>query len=299
MLDSDSDSPTAVPFRKHGKQPLSLDDDDEVVCISEKLAPKVVEEDPFEEDEEFPELLQRARERERLRLQQATNASKSFSEQNHPQENYDAFGTEPVKDVDPSIEILITSRMEGTVPLKVKRKLSQRLMEARFAWCDRQDPARIPVADLKGLIFLTWKHKRLFDSTSCVALGLKSDSEGVQEGKVHLEAWTEEAFEVSQKEEAAAKRREELGESEDEEPEVQEEVTKIRLVLKAKDMEQVKLSVRPNTLISKLITAFENSREIPDGQEVSLWLDGEMLDPEDMVENTDLEELDTIEVHIK
>lgn len=289
-----------MPFRKQGNQPAFLeDDDDDVVCISGSLAPKVVHQDPFEEEEEFPELLQRARERERLRLQQAANASKSFSEQNHSQESYDVFGTQDAEDMDPSIEILITSRMEDTVALKVKRKLSQRLMEARFAWCDRQNPEKFPVSDLKGSIFLTWKRKRLFDSTSCVALGLKSDSEGVREGKVHLEAWTEEAFEVAQKEEAAAKRREELGEDGDEQPEVQEEVTKIRVVLRAKDMEQVKLTVKPDTLISKLIIAFENSREIPEEREVSLWLDGEMLEPEDTVEDAGLEELDTIEVHIK
>lgn len=237
---------------------------------------------------------------------QAANAANSFTEQNHSQDNYDVLATEPKKDTDPSIEILITSRIENTIPLKVKRKLSQRLKEARFAWCDKQNLGQLSSTELKSSIFLIWKRKRLFDYTSCRALGLKSndlglssDDEGVYEGKVHLEAWTEETFNAFQKQEAAARRREELGESEEEELEVQEEVVKVRLVMTARDMEPVKLVVKDNTFIEKLIVAFRQTRSIPDEKEVTLWFDGDKLDPEDAVGDTELGDMDNVEVHIK
>lgn len=276
-------------------QPILIDDDDDdIVILSQNIPPKLQEDDENEDDEEeeFPELVQKARERERLRLAQIANTSQSFSDQNHLEESYDVFATEPAKDIDPPVEIFIRSEIEGTTPLRVKRKLSQRLQEARFAWCDRQIPESVGIADLRKSIFLTWKNKRLFDSTTCVALGSES-------GKVYLEAWTEETFAIAQKEEEAARKREELGESEEEEEVVPEKVVKIRLVMTAKDMEPVKIFAKNDTFISKLITAFRSGRNIPDEQEVSLWLDGDKLDPEDVVGDADLEDLDNIEVHIK
>lgn len=267
---------------------------------------KSVVPDQLFDDEEFPELVQRARERERVRLEQAANAAKSFTEKNHSQDHHNPFDINPPRDVDPTIEILINSEIPNTIPLKVMRKMSQKLREARFVWCDKQKLPGHSSVDLRSVIFLTWKRKKLFDYTTCHALGLKvdefgnlSNEEGMHEGKVYLEAWTEETFAAAQRDDEVARQREERGEDEEDEAPPANEVIKIKLVLKAKDMEPVKIVVRNTSRVEMLITAFREARQIPEDREVSLFFDGEELDVDSKVEEAELDDLDTLEVHIK
>jgi hypothetical protein len=277
------------------------------------VTPRRQEEDPQLSDEEFPELVQKARERERQRELQRANAAKSFQEQNHasnaiPDLVVDIFQVEPtMAEADPSIEILITSMMENTKPLMVRRKLSQRLQAVRHAWCDKQSQGQLAGADLKSVVFLTWRRKRLFDSTTCRALGLKidgrgrlsSEEEGVDGGRVHLEAWTEETYNAFQEREAAKLRREQ-GESDEEVPaEQKEQVIKIRLIMKARDMDPFRLVVKPTTAIEKLMVAFRQSRAVPEEKDIALHFDGEKLDPSSTIEETELGEMDTVDVYIR
>ena len=175
-------------------------------------------------DEEFPELVQQARERERLKAERL-NSAKSFGEQNRIPDGAglpidDIFGTGPtsISDLDPIIDILITSEMDGTKPLMVKRRLSQRLKEVRLSWCDKQILNGAPMdPSIRNTTFLTWRYKEIFDSTTCESLGLKLDGHGKicsgtdgvnDEGRVHLEAWTRDSFEAYQKKIAARRTKE-------------------------------------------------------------------------------------------
>lgn len=308
---SESDDEDVKPVRSRN-EPIVLDDDD-IYSIPQKPKPKPVELDPELSDEEFPELLQQARERERLKALAREKQSKSMEEQNHTSNDLDddIFETESsTAVVDPIIEVLVTSKIDGTKPLLVKRKVSQRLREVRMAWCDHQTNDRQPMAsEIKDSIFLTWNEKRLYDVTSCKSLNLNIDSSGKRSsqgegvdgiGRVHLEAWTEDSFKAHQKKEAARLQREQDGVDEDEEEVIEEQVVKkIRLILKSRELGESKMTVKPTTLIQKLINAFRQDKKVAEHQEISLQVDGEKLDPEEKIEDTELEDMEVVEVHIR
>ena len=299
-LNNREDGDSGEAYKKRAmRQPIVIDSDDEhdSVQLSNMSFKKDNKQDDavLDEEEEFPELVAQARERERVRLEQM---NKSFSEKNHSQDNHDSFGFDTSTNLNSSVEILITSEMDGAVPLRVKRKMSQKLREARFAWCDRQTFPQFSTSQLRSAIFLTWKREKVYDYTTCQALGLKledmdsaSDMAGTLEGKVHLEAWTEEAY-------ANALKADNDDDNEYEEVPVTEEV-KIKLVMKAKDVEPVKLLVRKSTVLSKLLSAFRQAREIPEEKEISLFFDGDELNLDGLVEDTELDDMDNVEVHIK
>jgi hypothetical protein len=52
-------------------------------------------------------------------------------------------------------------------------------------------------------------------------------------------------------------------------------------------------------MVQKLIDAFRQEKKIPDDKEISVHVDGDKLDPEDKIEDTELEDRDAVEVHIR
>jgi hypothetical protein len=302
-----------LPVRKPVVDLGEIDNNDHTV--HRRAKPPPAEDDPEISDEEFPELVQQARERERLKAERL-NSAKSFGEQNRIPDGAglpidDIFGTGPtsISDLDPIIDILITSEMDGTKPLMVKRRLSQRLKEVRLSWCDKQILNGAPMdPSIRNTIFLTWRYKEIFDSTTCESLGLKLDghgkiysgSDGVNaEGRVHLEAWTRDAFETYQKKIATRRTREQDKSESEEAPEQSRAEQKLRLVMKAKDLEAFKLVVKPTTSIEKMIAAFRKARNVPGDKEISLHLDGDELAAESTAAGNDFEDMDSIEVHIR
>jgi hypothetical protein len=314
LLDSDSEGgKTALPARKPANQAIILNDDDDLyeAPAPGRASPPEVDDGLQFSDEEFPELIQQARERERRKLQEKLNNAKAFSEQNHGlrgreilDDIFDSGTTTPI-DSDPTIEILITSKMEGTKALKVRRKLSQRLKEVRLSWSDKQTFDE----SLKAGIFLTWKKIKVYDYTTCTSLGLKIDGHGKfsgdgdgvdDEGRIHMEAWTEGAWEIYEKRKAAKQKREQGGS--DDEAAVREAkekaVPKTKIIMKARDMEDFKITVKASTTIEKMIGAYRNAREVPDSKRIAVYFEGDELDPATQIGQTDLEDMDLLEVHI-
>ena len=165
------------------------------------------------------------------------------------------------------------------------------------------------------MIFLTWRGNKVFDVTTCKALGLTADGLGRlringegfdEEGRIHLEAWTEEIFDEFKKQKAAERKRlvlDPMEEEEEEEPKPEEisskeEVQKFRIILKSKDGTEFKIQVSPTTPISKMIAAFRHKNKIEGNINISLYLDGDKLDPNSLVGDADLEELTNIDVHM-
>ncbi|KAG4436891.1 hypothetical protein IFR05_007617 [Cadophora sp. M221] len=297
-------SPTKLPVRKIANQLISVDDDDDDFTI----APRVVQPQPVEEeveysDEEFPELVAAAKERARQQAAQKLAAQEAFAKQNHGDlDGDDVFETEaPTKNLDPIIDILITSKIEGSKPLAVKRKLCGKLREVRWAWCDKQvfDGQKMS-PDMKDTIFFTWKGNRLFDwsdCSGCVDRGGKLSMNSFDDGKVHLEAWTHDTFEAWKKGHEA-KQRGERAHSEDE-PVVEAPVQRTRLFMKSRDFPDYKLQVKASTTIQKIIDAFRLAQKLPDDKEITLHFDGDKLDPEEKIEDTELGDMDSVEVHIQ
>lgn len=252
-------------------------------------------------DEEFPELVQKARERERERELQRLKAAREANS------GISKFGGQDAQvDHDPSIEILIFSNLPDTKPMRIKRKLSQKLEQARLAWCDSQNVPGTSTGDLRNTIILTWKHKRVYDSTTCQALGFRVDSQGKLSTpedtgdriKISLEAWTEASLAAYTRAEQDRIRRENADSDEEVEVVHVAQEVKIKVIMKAKEIEEsLKLTVKPSTQISKLADAFSRARDVPEGRKIDLRLDGEVLDPESLVKDADIEDMDHIEVY--
>jgi len=209
------------------------------------------EEEEHFEDEEFPELARKAREKaRRKRLEEGKTATNPKSLDSA--EQYLPTTTPPPPEPDPALQILITSSIANTQPLIVKRKLSQRFKEVRLAWTEKQGFT----PEFSDRIFLTWKGKRLFDVTSCKSLGIavdanghvssKGDMMGDADGKIHMEAMTAEILEAYKKGKRNPSGQEAEQAVADEAPtEGQKPTDEVRIILKAREYEEFKLKVKP------------------------------------------------------
>jgi hypothetical protein len=299
MSDSEDDlRPTAPGVKNPSVQSTTIvhdeNNDSNSILISEE------DETPMS-DEEFPELVQKAREREQKKALERLNAEKSFGEQNHS-----ASAALPIDDVfeetltvavDPAVEILVTSILEGTKAMIFRRKISQALKPVREGWVTKQ----ILSAELRPSVFLTWRGKRLYDVSTCAFLGLKADLEGNvtsvgntldEYGRLHLEAWTNEALMAHQKKLERGKNGEEA-----EDPEARVEM--IKLILKAKNREPIMLKVKPTTSVQKLVACVRTTHNVPEDKDIVLFFDGDKLDPDSDVGDTELGDRDNVDVHIR
>jgi hypothetical protein len=153
--------------------------------------------------------------------------------------------------------ILITSEIPETSALKVQRRLYQRLKEARLEWCDRQGFDKQKAND----IVLTWRGKQVYDSTSCQGLGIQVDAAGeiIHDGdmdaiddtnsQIHMEAMTRQM--LKERKEVKSRRPTRETEASNDEPGSKAPAERrLRLVLKSKEHEDVKLVVKE---VSKIL----------------------------------------------
>ncbi|RYP06089.1 hypothetical protein DL764_003379 [Monosporascus ibericus] len=233
----------------------------------------------------------------------------------------DTGGPEPV------VQILISSALDGIEPIAFKRKLFQPLAVVHRTWVQMQlnKQAPVPLAVLQDMFF-TWRGDKVYGSATLAALGIQpSPTDGslypawerdppagyLGRDKVHFEAWTPELYEDflrDRERERMRARGEWLPEDHpdgeagrdgkgSEEPDQEE--TKIRLSLKARDMDPENVKVRPSTTISMLSLVFKRLKRLPADKDVELRWDGEVLDPNSTVEDADIEDMDSIEVYVK
>jgi hypothetical protein len=295
--------------RSTAAHPITLDDDDDDdIYPLQPVIPQDEEEDQLSE-EEFPELVQRARERAKQKELERLKAAEAFGEQNLKPSTPvidDVFQDSDIPEADPVVEILVTSWIEGTNPLLVRRKLNQRLKEVRLSWCDKQALQGGPMLpQLRAAIFLTWNGKRLFDASTCKHLGIKmgadgrfaSDGEGFDDhGRLHFEAWTEDLFAAYQN---SNQQQQDGGEDQEDAEDDQDQPERIKLLLKARDMEPLRLKVKATTSVRKICDSFRSGRSIPAEKDIALYFDGDKLEPDMKVEDAELTDMDTVEVHIR
>ncbi|SZF03110.1 unnamed protein product [Blumeria hordei] len=291
--------------------------DNQTSLVSDHQSPKFEKQNDLS-DEEFSEFIQQARDREKHKALLRLNKTKQQSPGDiggFVNAVDDIFETEnsASTDMNITVEILITSVIENTKPLRIKRKLCQRLKEARLIWCEKQ-PIGLDAEgrSLRDIVFLTWRGKRLFDVTTCDSLGLcvnftggsLTDETAIQSSSnIHLEAWTEETLRAHESQMRANQALKESCDENDEKTKLQKQSPpKCKIIMKAKGMEPFKLAVRPTTTISKLIDAFRKAKAISDDVSISLHFDGEILDPQLNIEDTELgdeENVDIVEVYLK
>ncbi|KAG9236885.1 ubiquitin-2 like Rad60 SUMO-like-domain-containing protein [Amylocarpus encephaloides] len=276
-------------------------DEDDVYIAPMKRQKITVDLNDLEElsEEEFPELVQRARDLAKQKHLQTQDANTKLEPYNLSLNfDDDVFKVDEPEKIEPSVDIFITSRLASTRPLLVKRKLHGRLKEVKLAWCDKQlreNRPMFPSDEDKDTVFLSYRGKRLFDYTSCNALGLQFDDEGRVsssngDGRIHLEVWTDELFENYKKHGEAA---------DDESAQQQVEESKIRLILKSRSFGEHKLKARSKTTFSTIVASFRKAKDIPDDQEISLHYDGDILESDSTIGDMEIEDLDVIEVHVR
>jgi len=152
---------------------------------------------------------------------------------------------------DPPLQILIDTKIPNTKPLVVKRYYRDNMRIVRKTWCERQG---FSTEQTKSVI-LTWRGKRVYDVANCKSLGIELNRRGepvikvgadgydAEGDKIVFVATTHEILEQEIKAaEEAAKRKEEAY-SDDEEQQAKEQ--QIRIVLRAKGQEDLKISVKP------------------------------------------------------
>ncbi|RYP62411.1 hypothetical protein DL771_009746 [Monosporascus sp. 5C6A] len=233
----------------------------------------------------------------------------------------DAGGPEPV------VQILISSALDGIQPIAFKRKLFQPLAVVHRTWVQMQlnKQAPVPLAVLEDMFF-TWRGDKVYGSATLAALGIQpSPTDGslypawerdppagyFGRDKVHFEAWTPELYEEFLRDRELERMRARGEWLPDDHPdgeasgggkggeEPDQEETKIRLSLKARDMDPENVKVRPSTTISMLSIVFKRLKRLPADKDVELRWDGEVLDPNTTVEDADIEDMDSIEVYVK
>ena len=282
---------------------ISLDSDEEADRDRQNLSKPVTASAPskrseiadieLSDDEElFPELARKARDAARQkRLEEAipkdpdpipttnakdkspaalgtTDPSNAFK---NGESTFDSSRSQPLPP-NPVVSIFVQSDIPDTTPFILNRKLHQRLKEVRKYWCKRQNFT----PELADSIILTWRGRRIFDVTSCAALGLEVNGEGKvvirgetsvfsddeEDGgaQIHMEAMTEETFEERQRKKDASQRAEEDASDEDEVEEVfeAEKEEQIRITLKSKGYKEFYLLVKhvsnPHLSVEDIIT---------------------------------------------
>ncbi|KAF1964992.1 hypothetical protein BU23DRAFT_575202 [Bimuria novae-zelandiae CBS 107.79] len=209
------------------------------------------------------------------------------------------------------VQLLIDSWIPDTNPLLVKIKSDSTLKKPKDAWCGKQGFA----PEETSKVFITWRRNRIYDYTRIQRLGIQiengfvtiKDDPTIYDDKnlpkIHVEAWTEEVWKKQGELEAleAAKARNEIIEVEEPEPEPEpeEKGTRVRLFLKAKGKKDYKIVVRSTTTIEHLTNAYKQNMGIPQEQSVTLMFDGERLKTIDTIADTEIEDMDAIEVHLK
>lgn len=310
-----------------------------------------IPESDSESDLELAQIKRKARQRARLEekaAQDRLNASETHSAYGSTYQN--EYPTAPH---DPKIQLFITSPIPNSTPLVVSIRLSQRLLEVKEAWFGRQHfPPSIDRSD----IFFTYRLRKLYDVTTGKSLGIKVDSQGriipdeqnylgddetgvggEHEGKVHLEAVTEELYlQMREQKRNARSGSSRLNHGSTEKSGGEGTPIEggdsaagaepvIKITMKAKGYKDVKLKVKPvcfstsqphvisrqntntevqSTQFSKIENAarrmFEKQSPIGEDQIIILSFDGEPLEPpEGQIKDTEIEDLDSIEVLIR
>ncbi|RDA84661.1 hypothetical protein CP532_3524 [Ophiocordyceps camponoti-leonardi (nom. inval.)] len=221
-----------------------------------------------------------------------------------------------------TVYILITSEVPDAKLSCFKFLYGKPLRLVRDNWAayQRQNNVQLPEDD--DHVILTWRRKRVYNSSNLLSLGIRPQSDGSvgvddfrvdgmtpDRTKVHMEAWTPELFEEMEREEEMRRRREagdplsdESDDDDDDDDNEKDDASaagaKMRLTLKAKGFDNVGLTVLPETTVDTLVTGFRTQRGVGPNQEVSVWFDGERLAEDVTMQEAEVDDLDTLEVHV-
>ncbi|OAQ58225.1 ubiquitin supergroup [Pochonia chlamydosporia 170] len=220
------------------------------------------------------------------------------------------------------IDILVTSIVPETKPCCFRFLFDKELRVARNTWLALQKRKGMLLdVEREDDIVLTWRRKKVYAFSTLLNLGIRpqdngravsdgNDAKGFANGRtrVHMEAWTLGLFREMEREEELKRKRETTEVGDDEEPAPVEEEppaseVKTRVILKARGIADVKLTVkltvRRTTTVETLITGFRTQRSIVPDRDVQIWFDGDRLEEHATMDEAEIDDMDTLEVHVK
>ncbi|KAK4198362.1 hypothetical protein QBC40DRAFT_283869 [Triangularia verruculosa] len=200
-----------------------------------------------------------------------------------------------------------------------KRRVHQDFQAILLNWLEKHQGLGLTLD--RDALFITWKGNKVYTYSTLSSLKIEVDeqgevvypnAEGYHQmkggGAVHLEVWDEETYkdwvEWKDKDRAFRYGLVEAKEEEEGDAEPAPEVPKkkgIRVVLKAKDLEPLKMSVQEDITVGNMIEVFRQKRDIGDEWHVSMWLEGDELEEDTLVKDADIDpdEPNQFEVHMK
>jgi Ubiquitin-2 like Rad60 SUMO-like len=318
---------------------IGLDSDDDKnqpqpVVLERRVQARTSDDEVSEEEDEYVlELKQRAREKARLKKlrvdpvgNQAQVPRARDPDNRPPQSSADRplFAQSHAKPPSPPprgeenetiVQILITTEIPNAKSLIVNRKVSQPMQQVRQVWCSRQNFNE----DMTAKVIFTWRGKRLYDTTTSMRLltvlkeerarqmgGLVDDEdEDPSNGRIEIEAITKDMYEQN----VLQKNREEvdgdgngdahLQDRQSHERSITPTKQEFTIVMNAQGLEALRFKVRPHTSIAKIMAAFKKMRKVD--PEKTCWLvhDGDRLEPGLTVSETEIEDGDAVEVHVR
>ncbi|KAM3444826.1 hypothetical protein NHJ13734_001016 [Beauveria thailandica] len=322
LLDSDSEADIAEADTATSSAARPVEIIDQSLTLDSD-----VNADMSEDDDEFAEYVRKAqeqRDKDLLRVEQEAADAALFAPTSPTPP--DQPGT-----ASPFINIVVTSEIPDTHSCLVKFRFDRPLRLVRDNWTALQHRHKVPLRDLLDRdddVILTWRRKKVYMTSTLLSLRIlpsattigaavteRSTRDGFNESgtRVHMQAWTPALFAKMEREDEAARRQREMpsetagegGEgnyeedNDDEEEEKSAAAAMVRVVLKSRDREPVKLKVLPETTTELLVAAFRAQRDVPPGADVALWFDGMRLQEGATMEDADIDDMDTIEVHVK
>jgi hypothetical protein len=288
-IPDDNDGDDVIPLGSPTRQDAQDDDGSSVVLVDNSKEPEVGEVKQTIEQDEFSEWVARARE---LQARQS----------------HDAI-----------VKVFVDSRALGiNNPLLIMRRLNQTCQVILDTWVAKAIGKGIDIPDdMASSLFLAWKGNKIYGHSTLSSLGIEVDErgnlkhaqgDGYSRGGIQLEIWSEEAYAEYLKRQG--KKRAVLGAddgdlsgSEGEEEPLPPPPKKkgIKIVLKAKEHEPLKLSTRDETTVEMLIEAFRAQRNVGPDWDVAIHFDGERVDEDALVTDIDVDpdDVNQLEVHIK
>lgn len=207
------------------------------------------------------------------------------------------------------VESTIPRTLLNNKPLTFKLNTTDPLKSLKTTWCSFMQINDVDVdADS---IFFTWRGRRLYNTTTLRGLGIAAmgndllyaadvgDRRGfsADRRRVVLQAWTEEQFEAHLAEEEKEERRR-RGELEEEESESAPAEERIKVAMRSKQGDPVKVSVTASSTVVELVQKFRAKRNLPAEANVAIYFDGERLDEGMTLSDADIGDDEQVEVHL-
>ncbi|KAK5990599.1 hypothetical protein PT974_08868 [Cladobotryum mycophilum] len=218
-----------------------------------------------------------------------------------PEED-DEFAAEYIRK--DAAEIMVTSSVPNAQVAYMKYQFDRPLRLVRDSWIalQRRKGVQLPITQDDDII-LTWQRRKVYTLSTLLNLGIRPQADGKITADDYRkgEAWTTELFKEMELEEERRQKREmgELSSEESEEEEPATEQVRMRVRLLARGMKEVGLQVVMETTVETLVNGFRRERNIPSDRDVGIYFDGDRLEEHDTMESVGIDDMDSLEVHIK